>query len=243
MEDNISPLDVPSALSFRLSTRDAKVPRLDAVVNRPPSSFAFGRVDAFPVLREMVSLVNTLNDPKQEDGRKRAENTVLQMATRHHGPDYLSLLPMSISAPLRESARTCQLGPPADWPICAYEFVGRNDLTEAALVDGDLIFTDGYRSVKDHLVSEMPNSNSAQLSFVPFLSQNPKMSRKTYRSLFEEAHRAVHHGNETVTGVELDLADFTDIRFGQDRRLQEVARMLRSSNIPSIRMIERPELT
>jgi len=47
---------------------------------------------------------------------------------------------------------------------------------------------------------------------------------------------------DAVSGVELDLADFTDIRFGQDRRLEEVARMLCSSKIPSVKGVERPEL-
>ena len=60
--------------------------------------------------------------------------------------------------------------------------------------------------------------------------------------LFDEVHKAVQHTNEAVTGVELDLKDFIEIRFGQDRRLQEVARMLRSSIVPTIRMVERPEM-
>ena len=45
-----------------------------------------------------------------------------------------------------------------------------------------------------------------------------------------------------TTGVELDLEEFTSIRFGQDRRLEEIARMLCSSIIPHIRALERPEL-
>lgn len=60
--------------------------------------------------------------------------------------------------------------------------------------------------------------------------------------LLEEAHSAVHHAEETVTGVEMELNDYTEVRFGHDRRLQEVARMLRSSNIPSIQMTERPDM-
>ena len=47
---------------------------------------------------------------------------------------------------------------------------------------------------------------------------------------------------ETVSGVDLDLEGFTEIRFGQDRRLDEVSRMLCSSNIPSVKIAERPEL-
>ena len=42
--------------------------------------------------------------------------------------------------------------------------------------------------------------------------------------------------------VELDTDDFSAVRFGQDRRLEDVARMLRSSGVVSIKVPERPEL-
>jgi anaphase-promoting complex subunit 1 len=61
--------------------------------------------------------------------------------------------------------------------------------------------------------------------------------------IMEEVTKSVQPFEEdAVTGVELEITDFTDVRFGQDRRLHEVARMLRSSNIPSIRMPDRPDL-
>ncbi|KAJ7938289.1 hypothetical protein B0H13DRAFT_1942264 [Mycena leptocephala] len=61
--------------------------------------------------------------------------------------------------------------------------------------------------------------------------------------LFGDGYKAVKDFIvQAVSGVELDLDDFTDIRFGQDRRLEEVARMLCSSNIGSVRVMERPEL-
>jgi len=87
---------------------------------------------------------------------------------------------------------------------------------------GELMFNNGYQKVKDHLKSKVP--------------------RKTYRAVFEETYKANHHTDEAVTGVELDLKDFMEIRFGQDRRIQEVARMLCSSNVQSIRMAQRQEL-
>lgn len=46
----------------------------------------------------------------------------------------------------------------------------------------------------------------------------------------------------TVSGVEVDAEDFTRIRFGQDRRLEEAARLLRSSSNATVKMPERPEL-
>ena len=47
---------------------------------------------------------------------------------------------------------------------------------------------------------------------------------------------------DAVSGVDLNLKEFTDVRFGQDRRLEEVARMLCSSTIPTIKSLDRPEL-
>ena len=47
---------------------------------------------------------------------------------------------------------------------------------------------------------------------------------------------------ETSTGVERDLEEFTSVRFGQDRRLEEVARMLCSSVAPTIKYVERSDL-
>lgn len=57
-----------------------------------------------------------------------------------------------------------------------------------------------------------------------------------------EAKAAASGKVDAVSGVELDLKDFTDIRFGQDRRLEEVARMLCSSAIPVIKSVDRPDL-
>ncbi|EJD04906.1 uncharacterized protein FOMMEDRAFT_105091 [Fomitiporia mediterranea MF3/22] len=221
-DEVIYPRDVFSALYVLLVTPEHRPPLIDATINRPNMSNAYGRVDPHPVMREFNQLFTTLSDLKQSDSRKRAEATVLMMAQHQFGLDFLNLLPLTYSMPLREAARTCQLGPPPDWPVAAYEFVGRSDLTESGKINDDLMFNDGYRSMKEHLKSGF--------------------SRKAYRTVFEEVHRAVDHGEETVTGVELEMTDFTDVRFGQDRRLQEVARMLRSSNIPSIRMIDRPDL-
>lgn len=45
-----------------------------------------------------------------------------------------------------------------------------------------------------------------------------------------------------ASGVELNLDRFTDIRFGQDRRLHEVAQMLQSSSVPTVHMPERPDM-
>lgn len=47
---------------------------------------------------------------------------------------------------------------------------------------------------------------------------------------------------EATSGVDLNLKEFTDIRFAVDRRLEEAARMLCSSTMPSVKGVERPDL-
>jgi anaphase-promoting complex subunit 1 len=66
--------------------------------------------------------------------------------------------------------------------------------------------------------------------------------RPSIPSLVYQAASAASGEISASSGVELDLDDFTRIRFGQDKRLDEVARMLQSSEVPTVRMIERPEL-
>jgi anaphase-promoting complex subunit 1 len=60
--------------------------------------------------------------------------------------------------------------------------------------------------------------------------------------LLSDAKNSLNGDDTEITGVELDTDDFSAVRFGQDRRLEDVARMLRSSGVISIKVPERPEL-
>lgn len=146
------PPDVSSALYSRLAQPEHHSRLLETLANRPNQTFIQGKFEPHPKLREFTQFFTLLSDMNQSDSRKRSEMTVQAMVSCQYGLDYLNTLPLSISAPLREAARTCQLGPPRAWPVLAYEFVGRSDLTESGKVTKDLTFSDGYRTVKDHLV-------------------------------------------------------------------------------------------
>lgn len=68
--------------------------------------------------------------------------------------------------------------------------------------------------------------------------------RRTIRSLIDQANALAISELDTKlgVGVEVALDDFTKVRFGQDKRLEEVGRMLRSSTVASIKLPDRPEL-
>ena len=62
-------------------------------------------------------------------------------------------IPLGVASALKEALRTCQLSPSGDWPLPAYELVGRNDLAEGLNNSPAPLFHSGYRSVKDYIVS------------------------------------------------------------------------------------------
>ncbi|KAI0315112.1 hypothetical protein OF83DRAFT_1133590 [Amylostereum chailletii] len=220
------PPDMSAILYGRVSNPDWKLPWYDT--NRLASqfklspSFAFGRVEPLAYLRQLTTIYRCLADKTVDDSRKRAENAVQLMVKAHIGPEFLDRLPLGLAAPLREVMRTCQLAPGQDWPTAAYEFIGRNDLAEGASDHTGATPQGGYRTVKDFLG----------------LSK-----RKAMRAIVVEACGSAVNEISAGTGVELNLDDFTQIRFGQDKRLEEVARMLRSSTIPIVKVVERPELS
>ncbi|KAJ7659935.1 hypothetical protein B0H17DRAFT_1212739 [Mycena rosella] len=220
------PPDVSAILYGRISNPDWQVPWHDtqhiAARFHISPSYAFGRLDPLSTLSKLTSVYKCLADNAEPSSQKRAENAVVLMVELSIGPEFLNRLPLGVLSPIREAARTCQLAPPSDWPLEAYRAVGRNDVAASASQAPDLLFGDGYKAVKDFI--------------------DPSGPRSTIEDIVAEAKVAGAGEVEAASGVELDLDDFTNIRFGQDRRLEEVARMLCSSNVPSVRVMDRPEL-
>lgn len=151
------PPDISAILYGRISNPDWKVPWHDThnltIRFEITPSFAYGRLEPLTYLRQLTALYKCLADNKVEESQKRAENAIHLMVTSNMGLEFLNNLPLGIAAPLREAARTCQLSPPGDWPLAAYRAIGRNDLAACASDAPDMLFSDGYRPVKDFIVS------------------------------------------------------------------------------------------
>ncbi|KDQ54480.1 hypothetical protein JAAARDRAFT_209213 [Jaapia argillacea MUCL 33604] len=215
------PPDMAAILYGRISNPEWNLPWYEThklgLQFKVQPSFEYGRLEPLAYLRQLTALYVCLSDNKITDSRKRAENAIHLLVRSQMGKEFLRNLPLGIAAPLKEAARTCQLSPPGDWPVAAYQVIGRNDLADGASAASDVLSNDGYKPSKSR-------------------------PRKSVHTLVTAAAAASRGEVNFVTGVELDMEDFTEIRFGQDRRLDEVARMLCSSGIPTIRLLERPEL-
>ncbi|KAF8954432.1 hypothetical protein BDZ97DRAFT_1928284 [Flammula alnicola] len=221
------PPDISAILYGRVSTPDWNAPWHDVqhIVTRfsITPSLEYGVCDPLHELHKLSLLYNTLSDGKVTDGQKRAENVIYQMVSQNGERDVSSELPLGVAAPLREAARTCQLAPPGNWPLEAYRVIGRNDLAASATQNPDTFISDGYKSRKESIVK----------SYKP---------RETIGGITAEA-RTLAGEADGASGVDINLKEFTDVRFGLDRRLEEVARMLCSSAVPSVKSIDRPELS
>lgn len=78
---------------------------------------------------------------------------MIQLMVHHKiGPDLLRHLPLGVSSPLREATRTGQLSPSGEWPIGAYQLIGRDDLAEGVGSSAELMNNGGYKTVKEWLV-------------------------------------------------------------------------------------------
>ncbi|KZT23058.1 hypothetical protein NEOLEDRAFT_1096792 [Neolentinus lepideus HHB14362 ss-1] len=186
-------------------------------------SYFYGMVDPLDRLRRMSALYISLADNQETDTRKRAENAVSILVKSQIGPHYADLMALGISSPIQEAARTCQLSPPLNWPAQAYKIIGRNDITEQQSGIQDALSKDPYKSAKDYL--------------------NPGPPRRTIYEIGQKATMASKGDTQVVSGVELDLEDFTDVRFGNDRRLYEASHMLSSSHVPVLKFPERVEMS
>ncbi|KAI9571862.1 anaphase promoting complex subunit 1 [Boletus coccyginus] len=224
------PPDMAAILYGRISNPDWKFPayetsRLAAMFDIQPS-YAFGKVEPLSSLQRLTTAYLCLSDGSITSAQKRAEMTVETLVrmwgTAKKGHLFLDSLPLGITAPLREAIRTCQLSPPPHWQPEHYELIGRRDLAFSVAMVQPVISQPGiYQSAETYITSH---------------------HRTTMSMLVEQAKSASAGEVDALSGVELGPKSFSNIRFGQDRRLEEVARMLCSSTIPSVRLIERPDL-
>ena len=153
------PSDMTAMFYGRINNPEWKLPwydirKLSSQFKLSPS-YAYGRLEPLAYLRQLTLIYQCLADKMVEDSRKRAENAMHLMVSHKIGQGFLNVLPIGLAAPLREAARVCQLAPGQDWPAAAYEFVGRNDLAEGANVNPGLLTANGYRPVKEFLVSTL----------------------------------------------------------------------------------------
>lgn len=103
-------------------------------------------------MHELTAIYSILGDNKIQSTQSRSEEAISKLVKCKAGSGFLSRIPLGLAAPIREAARTCQLAPPANWPLEAYLAIGRNDLAASASEAPDLMYNEAYRPIKDFIV-------------------------------------------------------------------------------------------
>lgn len=206
----------------------------------PPHSF--GSQDPLTIVQDTMHIYSLLAEPRQAPIQKRAEVGVKWLLQEGPGMQLLDRLPLGVAAPIREAVRTCQLSPPADWPLWMYTEIGRNDLAASASEHPDWMMTEGYRPAKALMVSSAFSSLLLDMLDAYLLcSQNIGKRQPTISMIVSQAKSAAAGEVDATSGVEMDDNHVGRVRFKDDRRLDEIGRMLNSSVVAQIKIVEKPE--
>ncbi|KZT44107.1 hypothetical protein SISSUDRAFT_1085652 [Sistotremastrum suecicum HHB10207 ss-3] len=161
-------------------------------------------------MRRLFSVYESFGEAGNKEVRQRSEKTVERLVENDFTLEEVDDLPVGIASPIREAMRTCQMNPPGHWPLPAYHLLDRPDLARMS--------SNGNESM-----------NVARKGF------------PTRRRLVSELLRGTQFPTSGVASAPSPRSpdDFTAIRFGTDRRLEEASRMLQSSTMPCIKMDEK----
>ncbi|KAM0747870.1 hypothetical protein T439DRAFT_305034 [Meredithblackwellia eburnea MCA 4105] len=208
---DVDPPDLTTTLfSFLTSDRPLDFPDirgLQKTFQVKSSAFYGPSIDPCQRSRQLISLYRQLSPvvPPLGTAAIRSQRTVFEMDQIGWKHEDLENLPAEIAMPLREAMRICQLDGPEGWPTSAYELIRRPDMAR-------------------------------QLDLAAEEKISLKISRKPVLRPPSSIAAVCEAAKEGNLIKDLALKSLTDVapvpkvaRFNEDRRVEEVARMLQYS--------------
>ncbi|CAJ0827221.1 63_t:CDS:10 [Entrophospora sp. SA101] len=163
-------------------------------------------VDCCLRTRQIIKIYNKLINGSNNGG---VESMILKMVDIGFKHKDIEALPFGVSVPLHEAIRKCRELPPSNWPADAYILIGREDLAELEL--GKPI---GYIHSRGVRREPKPRYQAEIIDTV--LHPRPGVSL------------------DEVDSTEISNHEITDLRFGKDKRLDEVRRLLQNTTIVKV---------
>ena len=153
------------------------------------------------------------------------EDAVDELIANKFDNERIRNLPLNISVIIQELLRACQLNPKLKWSTDAYKLIGREDLVANANVN---------------------NESNVQLNR-GLDEDRDKVTIQNIIDLFNDKkdERGVNNNDENKNddnkvisnGIDFEDNEIPRLRFSQDHRLREVGRLLNSSELTKIRML------
>lgn len=171
------------------------------------------------------------------------ERLVLAMVEEGFRLEDIESIPYGVALPLREAMRSCRQNPPGNWPQEAYVLIGREDLAKMLMTSPTP--SDGGEGdySKSNTVSETVNLDRQVDVAIGGNHQNSTTAITDPKTAAADHFNDKEAAEEDGTAL---IARQANLRFGRDRRLKEVQRILRSNrrsciSIPKDRLAELEE--
>ncbi|KAG0237700.1 Anaphase-promoting complex subunit 1 [Actinomortierella wolfii] len=202
------PPDILEWIAIRVSQHHLvePFPSLDSIMPswspQPPPAL-MGPHPPLDRLRKIQKFYNALMFTEYESERA----VVMAMRDEKFSRLQLNQLPVAVGLPLKEALWRWRRHPPADLDPGTFVFIGRDDMAE--LASSGTLSGQYLRTPSKHIPTEVP--------------------KRDVHIICEEQDLTQADEEVETTGTEITESDITDLRFGSDRRIAEVQRMLRSS--------------
>lgn len=145
-------------------------------------------------------------------GDSNLEGAVDELIRSGFTNEKIRVLPLHLSVIIQEVLRVCQMKPKLRWSAEAYQLIGREDLVANAKVK--------ERQGRSDDVGDMLSIETI---------------KNIVRTKKEDDTNVLNKKN--CSGVEFDNLEIPKLRFSQDHRLKEVAKILNSSDLTNMRFL------
>lgn len=233
-------LKVPSLLDalekalyedFQLITEYAHLlsMRTGSEVQHPTVVASWRAKSPFEFSRRLINYYECLHTTGRNlDKASKSEAIVLAMVRDNFHRADLDSLPFGVALPLQDALWVCRQSPKLSWPLKAFALIGREDLFGSVSpnhasdeVRGECLVTD------DDLALLHIRAKASHLS----LSIDKISKRGRYPSSDKNGFSVNTVGlKDNDDGCEMN-GDIHKLRFSEDRRLEEVKRILRSTDL------------
>ncbi|PXF39822.1 Anaphase-promoting complex subunit 1 [Gracilariopsis chorda] len=192
----------------------------------------------FELSRRLISYYECLHSSRRGlDQASKSEATVLAMVRDNFLRADLDSLPFGVALPLQDALWVCRQGPKLSWPLEAFALIGREDIFGGTSPNQGSDETRG-----DHIPT------NEDLALLQIRAKGTLLSLSVDNNSTRGRYLSRNKNADSLNSIDLKgkkdgcemSGDIHKLRFGEDRRLEEVKRILRSTDFTIMTPIHVP---
>lgn len=244
---SVVPSIVDHLLALIRRSQESPYPAVSLSLNKnisqdPVLTASWRKQSPFGLSRRLLRYYNLLFSMEYSnfEPHDRYRNVLLAMVRDKMTSAEIQALPFGVSIPLRDVLWCCRQRPDPSWPYAAFALIGREDLFNFAdpVANRQNVDVEDLNQVEEgrallqmHAAAAATGDAGVSLTLVDGQSKKPSSDVADHESLYVD---------EDGDGCDLYGAIFK-LRFAEDRRIEEVRRMLRSTDITVMTPVRVPD--